>query len=84
MKTDQLLQGLWESGPAEGKRPSTHTPSRATSEPKGLLVYGVSLSLEPQLPSESSSDLVALVLLGNALKEGSLVHPTAPGCAKQS
>lgn len=89
-ETDQLLQGLWESGPEECKTPGTHTPlpePTPTSEPEGLPVYGVSLSLEPQLPSESPSespsDLGVLVLPGNALKEGNPVYPTVPGCAKQ-
>lgn len=61
----------------------THTPEpTSTLEPKGLLVYGVSLSLEPQLSSESSSDLSVLVPLGDALKKGSPVHPTGSRLCK--
>lgn len=71
---------MGQQSPRGPARAHTSLPeSTPTSEPKGLLVYGVSLSLEPELPSESSSDPGVLVLLGNALKEGSPVHPTAPG-----
>lgn len=54
-----------------------------TSEPKGLVVNEASLSLGPQLPCESSSDLGVLIFLGNALKKGSPVHPHCSRLCKE-